>query len=221
MFGNRNEWGFAWGVFPSFLHHDERELISSWCRKEQHTLFSINQYGPRWEYAVPWRILDLLFTRGRMDRVQSMLQMSKRLDWYVPRFFNSVVRGEGMDLEPHNDTDDAYPLRRYVLIVYLNQCWREEWGGGLRLYRSERNAQRAYSSALIHPWPGSAVVMEINDRSWHSVDANLHGANRHAIVGWLHEPGREGKNAAKIEGAETWVPGDSVLNHHLVNAHTV
>jgi hypothetical protein len=54
-------------------------------------------------------------------------------------------------------------MRRAVnLLLYLNEYWEEDWGGGLILSKD------GYSvDACISPIGGRAVVFETNDRTWH------------------------------------------------------
>jgi hypothetical protein len=49
--------------------------------------------------------------------------------------------------------------RRVNLLVYLNQEWRDEWGGHLQLGLKK--------SKRIAPLGGRCVIFETNDRTWH------------------------------------------------------
>jgi Rps23 Pro-64 3,4-dihydroxylase Tpa1-like proline 4-hydroxylase len=49
--------------------------------------------------------------------------------------------------------------RRVNLLIYLNQIWRDEWGGHLQL--GIENSKR------IAPIGGRCVIFETNDQSWH------------------------------------------------------
>lgn len=50
--------------------------------------------------------------------------------------------------------------RRVNLLIYLNQEWRDEWGGHLQLGRGA-------DAKLIAPLGGRCVIFETNDSSWH------------------------------------------------------
>ena len=49
--------------------------------------------------------------------------------------------------------------RRVNVLIYLNQEWRDEWGGHLELGLENR--------AQIAPFGGRCVVFETNDDTWH------------------------------------------------------
>jgi hypothetical protein len=49
--------------------------------------------------------------------------------------------------------------RRVNLLVYLNQEWRDEWGGDLELGLTDRKK--------IAPLGGRCVIFETNDHTWH------------------------------------------------------
>lgn len=70
--------------------------------------------------------------------------------------------GPGAHLDMHVDFDrhPATGWRRAVnLLVYLNQGWREEWGGLLHLGETEK--------VRIAPEFGRTVVFRCSDHSWH------------------------------------------------------
>jgi Rps23 Pro-64 3,4-dihydroxylase Tpa1-like proline 4-hydroxylase len=50
--------------------------------------------------------------------------------------------------------------RRVNVLIYLNETWRDKWGGHLQLGLGE-NAKR------IAPIGGRCVIFETNDQSWH------------------------------------------------------
>ena len=49
--------------------------------------------------------------------------------------------------------------RRVNVLIYLNEVWRDEWGGHLQLGLE--------SPKLIAPIGGRCVIFETNDESWH------------------------------------------------------
>lgn len=69
--------------------------------------------------------------------------------------------GPGGMLGIHTDFD-AHPsgLTRAVnLLIYLNEDWRDEWGGALELHGD--------SVEMIYPRGGTAVLFPTNGESWH------------------------------------------------------
>lgn len=70
--------------------------------------------------------------------------------------------GPGGKLGIHTDFD-AHPTgltRCANLLIYLNEDWRDEWGGELELHS-------AGEVAKIVPRGGTAVLFETNGKSWH------------------------------------------------------
>jgi SM-20-related protein len=65
-------------------------------------------------------------------------------------------------LRPHTDRD----IRILTQVIYLNEEWSAEWGGCLRLLRSERLNDPAVE---ILPVLNKSVVFLRSDRSWHAV----------------------------------------------------
>ena len=55
--------------------------------------------------------------------------------------------------------------RRVNVLIYLNEVWRDEWGGHLQLGLE--------SPKLIAPIGGRCVIFETNDESWHGHPAPL------------------------------------------------
>lgn len=56
--------------------------------------------------------------------------------------------------------------RRVNVLIYLNEVWRDEWGGHLQLGLGPE-------AKLIAPLGGRCVIFETNDRSWHGHPAPL------------------------------------------------
>lgn len=70
--------------------------------------------------------------------------------------------GPGGKLGIHTDFD-AHPTgltRCANLLIYLNEDWREEWGGQLELHAKGEVAK-------IVPRAGTAVLFETDGKSWH------------------------------------------------------
>ncbi len=75
----------------------------------------------------------------------------------------------GQELDPHVDFnyDQTNRLhRRLNLIVYLNQGWRSEWGGGIEVHSNPRHPDENQ----IQTWApifNRAIMFETNEYSWH------------------------------------------------------
>ncbi|MEH2180414.1 2OG-Fe(II) oxygenase family protein [Nostoc sp.] len=60
---------------------------------------------------------------------------------------------------------DAEPIR-LVQIFYFNREWNSNWGGGLRILKSQQ-AEDVYQE--VPPLLNTSVVLIRSDNSWHSV----------------------------------------------------
>jgi SM-20-related protein len=84
--------------------------------------------------------------------------------------------GPGHWLGPHTDRPDKLATH----IIYLTPGWLPEWGGALRLHRSQAADDVA---AVIAPAANSGVLLVRSDRSWHSVESVREGApHRRSIL---------------------------------------
>jgi len=75
----------------------------------------------------------------------------------------------GQALDPHVDFN-YHPStgwhRRLNLLLYLNDEWREEWGGCLELHRNAWNPS-ADEVTTVLPLRNRCVIFETSERSWH------------------------------------------------------
>ena len=79
---------------------------------------------------------------------------------------------DGQDLLPHVDFN-YHPRtgyhRRLNLIVYLNEGWKEEWGGSIKVHSNPRDMRHDQTKAYA-PAFNRAILFETSERSWHSFD---------------------------------------------------
>ena len=76
----------------------------------------------------------------------------------------------GQDLDQHVDFNfhpRTHAHRRLNLLLYLNDEWREEWGGCLDLQSNPRGARERNEVARIVPRANRCVIFETSERSWH------------------------------------------------------
>lgn len=79
----------------------------------------------------------------------------------------------GQDLDQHVDFN-YHPRtglhRRLNLLFYLNDQWREEWGGCLDLQSNPRAPRERNEVVRIRPVANRCVIFETTERSWHGFE---------------------------------------------------
>ncbi|HVA28002.1 MAG TPA: 2OG-Fe(II) oxygenase [Candidatus Baltobacteraceae bacterium] len=78
---------------------------------------------------------------------------------------------DGRDLRPHVDFN-IHPVsglhRRLNVIVYLNEDWRDEWGGAIALHSDPRDPLDTIVE--YSPSFNRCIIFETNERSWHGFE---------------------------------------------------
>ena len=79
----------------------------------------------------------------------------------------------GQDLDQHVDFN-YHPRsglhRRLNLLFYLNEEWREEWGGCLDLQSNPRGPRERNEVVRIKPLANRCVIFETGEHSWHGFE---------------------------------------------------
>ncbi len=95
---------------------------------------------------------------------------------YDATYFGGGIRESrsGTFLPPHLDFNH-HPLtkhhRRLNLLFYLNEDWKEEWGGNLQVHRDPTVFRS--NDSLVHsylPARNRCLVFETSETSWHGFD---------------------------------------------------
>lgn len=76
----------------------------------------------------------------------------------------------GQDLDQHVDFNyhpRTQAHRRLNLLLYLNDEWREDWGGCLELQSNPRGPRERNLVERIVPLANRCVIFETSERSWH------------------------------------------------------
>lgn len=93
-----------------------------------------------------------------------------------------AVYPPGTFYRKHQDQFRDLGTRLVTCVVYLNDHWRPEWGGALRLYLEPDDGNGRHVD--IFPQPGKLVTFLTRDY-YHEVLPTLH--NRYSITGWFRQ----------------------------------
>jgi 2-oxoglutarate-Fe(II)-dependent oxygenase superfamily protein len=148
--------------FPPFERGNARNEAGDFGGKS--TVEKIRRLGPA--YA---KLDDLIQSKEFLDLIGHITGIPNLL--YDPWYFGGGTHEnrDGQDLDSHVDFN-RHPAerwhRRLNLIVYLNQEWRDEWGGSLELHSDPHAPDDRIK--LITPLYNRAVIFETTEWSWHS-----------------------------------------------------
>ena len=102
---------------------------------------------------------------------------------------------EGQYLNPHLDNShdkDREHYRVLNLLYYVTPGWQDDFGGHLELWdEGPGKPQRA-----VHSRFNRLVVMQTDERSWHSVSKVLHDGRRCCVSNYYFSPRPVGRDAS-------------------------
>jgi Rps23 Pro-64 3,4-dihydroxylase Tpa1-like proline 4-hydroxylase len=102
--------------------------------------------------------------------------------------FHMIGEGGRFDVHADRNTDHhSGMLRRIVMLIYLNKCWKPEYGGQLELW--DTNGVRCEKS--IEPIFNRTVIFQIGDNNFHAVRpvAPGRGITRRSFAAYFHTVG--------------------------------
>ena len=156
--------GFAQALLAQFPAFDDKRAL--------------NEAGEVGRKAVVERVRSLGGAYRQLDALASssdFLALVSKLTGipgllYDPHYFGGGTHEnrDGQALDPHVDFN-RHPIegwyRRLNLIVYLNQEWRQDWGGSLELHSDP--VARDDRVSMILPLFNRCVIFETTASSWH------------------------------------------------------
>ncbi len=118
----------------------------------------------------PYRKLDELFKSDEFLKFMSTITGVPEL-LYDPEYVGGGTHEnlEGQELDPHVDFNfhpDRKWHRRLNMLIYLNNEWKESWGGSIELHSDPWNPPQDEVQSFI-PLMNRCVLFETSERSWH------------------------------------------------------
>lgn len=119
----------------------------------------------------------------------------------------------GQDLDQHVDFN-FHPRtnthRRLNLLLYLNDQWREEWGGCLELQSNPRGPRERNEVVRILPAANRCVIFETTEKSWHgfrtiAMPEDEAATGRRSLAVYFYTKERESGEVAPAHGT-VYVP---------------
>jgi len=125
---------------------------------------------------------------------------------YDPWYFGGGTHEsrQGQDLDPHIDFN-RHPItrqhRRLNLIIYLNDDWRDEWGGSLQLHRDPHAEPDEDEIVTVTPVMNRCVIFETTEHSWHGftrirLPEGMAGQTRRSFAIYLYTDSRPADETA-------------------------
>ena len=105
--------------------------------------------------------------------------------------YHSIPPGGRFAVHADRNTDFNYGLeRRIVVLIYLNDHWKPEYGGQLELW----NQEGTQCEKVIEPNFNRTVIMEIGDKNFHAVRTvsrnTQNGRSRQSFAVYFHTVGK-------------------------------
>lgn len=152
----------------------------------------INDWG-----ALPATVADLINDLSRplfLDALQSMTGIRAIPDPYLGGAgLHYIAPGGRLGIHVDYNFHRLYRLdRRLNLMLYLNEGWREEWGGAIELWEGDKERPHR-KVASYSPTLGRAVIFETSETSWHGHPHPLacpDGVRRVALALYYYSNGR-------------------------------
>ncbi len=160
------EKSFCDAIIEQFPAFDERGAINEdGLIGGKSTREEVRKLGPAYK-----RLDDLMRSRPFLDFIGDITGIDN-LE-YDPWYFGGGTHDNrhGQDLDPHIDFN-YHPItrrhRRLNMIIYLNEVWREEWGGLLQLHQDPYRQPSQDQIETVIPLRNRCVIFETSERSWH------------------------------------------------------
>lgn len=231
---------FRYVVIDDFLAADFcREICDGFPEFDE--AHAVNENGEVGAKSVREKVRSLGPAFQRMDdlvKSPAFLGLISRITGieelrYDPWYFGGGTHEsrQGQDLDPHIDFN-RHPItrqhRRLNLIIYLNEEWRDEWGGSLQLHRDPHAEPDADEIVTVTPVMNRCVIFETTEHSWHGftrirLPEGMVGQSRKSFAIYLYTHARPAEETADEHSTvyvERHLP-DRFLAGHLLTSEDV
>jgi Rps23 Pro-64 3,4-dihydroxylase Tpa1-like proline 4-hydroxylase len=152
--------------------------------------YQMSDYNPLLEEIIyafqDSRLLDLI------SRITGIAQLLPDENLYAGGI---SLMAQGHYLNPHLDNSHDIGRANYRalnLLYYVTPGWRDDFGGHLELW----DRGPGYPQRTLHSRFNRLVVMQTDERSWHSVSKVVHPGNRCCVSNYYFSPRPVGKDAS-------------------------
>lgn len=179
---------FPWLVLDGFLNEGLlARLIDEFPQPgpdyEKYCLGDDGRLGPNYanpnlkEFPDAFKVLDTVLSSPEFLRWLSRITGIDEIE-YDPQYFGGGIRESAAQvfLPPHLDFNynpGTLSHRRLNLLIYLNEDWREEWGGAIQVHRDPRVHRNDSLVASFPPILNRCFLFETSERSWHGFNRLL------------------------------------------------
>ena len=181
----KNQKPFKYVVVDDFLSDTTVEdLISGFPVPVKEDM--LNEYGePSLKHTVP----NVREINAHYEKFDSYIQSKEFIDYmeritgiegliYDPNYFgggtHNNLSGQGMDTHVDFNVYDLPGVgkvhRRLNAIIYLNEEWKEEWGGNIELHSDPFDPVNDEFETVV-PIKNRLVLFETNEYSWHGFES--------------------------------------------------
>jgi hypothetical protein len=156
------------GMISEFPSPKKEEMINEFGKPSlKHTVTNIREIGPSYK-----AIDDLVSSEDFIKFMENITGIDHLI--FDPLYFgggtHNNLSGQGMD--PHVDfnflniPNIGKVHRRINAIIYLNDEWKEEWGGNIDLHCNPYDPENDKINRII-PKKNRLILFETNEISWH------------------------------------------------------
>ena len=176
-------------IFEAFPPPD-RLVLKKTLGQLKYVGYQMNAYDPLLEEAIyAFQDPRIVRTIGSITGIADLLPDDKLYAGGIS------LMTQGQFLNPHLDNShdkDRNHYRVLNLLYYVTPGWRDDFGGHLELWDDGPGRPQR----TIHSRFNRLVVMQTDERSWHSVSKVLHDGRRCCVSNYYFSPHPAGRDAS-------------------------